>query len=320
MSKTAIITGISGQDGSYLAALLLEKGYKVYGLTRSGNASNLSGLQYLNIMDAVEILEVDLLDFAQVISIIKKTQPDEIYNLAAQSSVSMSFQQPIGTIQFNILSVLNLLEAIKLVNNKIKFYQASSSEMYGKVSALPVTEKNALHPLSPYAISKATAHWTSINYRESFELFTACGVLFNHESYLRTPSFFVKKILHSGLLMAKGKLDVLRVGNIDIKRDFGYAPRYVEAMWLMLQQAQAADYLISSGQSVSLRSIIEHVFESLNISLDRLVVDPSLFRPTEIEDIYGDPTLARQLGWDYRLNFFEVLDLLLEEEAHNFTD
>lgn len=299
---------------------MLEKGYKVYGLTRSGNATNLSGLQYLKIMDAVEILEVDLLDFTQVISIIKKTQPDEIYNLAAQSSVSMSFQQPIGTIQFNILSVLNLLEAIKLVNNKIKFYQASSSEMYGKVSALPVTEKNALHPLSPYAISKASAHWISINYRESFDLFTACGVLFNHESYLRTPTFFVKKILKSGLLMANGKLDVLRVGNIDIKRDFGYAPRYVEAMWLMLQQAQAADYLISSGQSVTLRSIIEHVFQRLNISLDRLVVDPALFRPTEIEDIYGDPSLARQLGWNYQLNFFEVLDLLLEEEANNFTD
>jgi GDPmannose 4,6-dehydratase len=320
VSKTAIITGISGQDGAYLAALLLSKGYKVYGLTRSGNASNLSGLQYLKIIAEVEILEVDLLDFAQVISIIKKTQPDEIYNLAAQSSVSMSFQQPIGTIQFNILSVLNLLEAIKLVNDKIKFYQASSSEMYGKVNTLPVTEKNALYPLSPYAISKASAHWTTINYRDSFDLYTACGVLFNHESYLRTPTFFVKKILKSGLQLANGKLDILRVGNIDIKRDFGYAPRYVEAMWLMLQQAQPADYLISSGQSVTLRSIIEHVFMRLNISLDRLVVDPALFRPTEIEDIYGDPTLARQLGWDYQLNFFEVLDLLLEEEAHNFTD
>lgn len=317
MLKTALITGISGQDGAYLAQLLLKKGYKVAGLTRSSNTANLSGLLYLGILDDVSITEVDLLDFTQVLAVIQRIRPDEIYNLAAQSSVSLSFQQPIGTIQFNIISVLHLLEAIKLVNPEIRFYQASSSEMYGRVDNLPITERHVLHPLSPYAISKASAHWTTVNYRESFGLYTACGVLFNHESYLRTPNFFIKKVLRSSLLISMGKQKELIVGNIDIKRDFGYAPRYVEAMWLMLQQEKPVDYLISSGKSITLRSIILHVFDRLSISEDKLVVDKALYRPTEIEDICGDPALARSLGWDYDLDFYQVLDWLLEEEQRN---
>jgi GDPmannose 4,6-dehydratase len=315
--KTALITGISGQDGAYLAQLLLGKGYRVVGLTRSNHAANFQGLQYLGIRADVEVAEVDLLDFSQVISVVKRTLPSEIYNLAAQSSVSMSFQQPIGTIHFNIISVLHLLEAIKLVDPGIRFYQASSSEMYGRVERLPITEERPLHPLSPYAISKASAHWATVNYRESFGLYTACGVLFNHESYLRPPGFFVKKVLKTALDIQKGAQKQLSVGNIDIRRDFGYAPRYVEAMWLMLQQTEPRDYLISSGHSITLRSIVEHVFERLSIAPECLVVDPALYRPTEIEDIYGDPALARGLGWDYNIDFYQVLDWLLEEEQRN---
>ncbi len=317
MPKTALITGISGQAGAYLAHLLLSKGYQVTGLTRSLHSVNIEGLKYLGIHRDVTLEEVDLLDFSRVISVIKRQQPDEIYNLAAQSSVSMSFQQPIGTIHFNIMSVLNLLEAIKLIAPETRFYQASSSEMYGKVEHLPITEDRPLHPLSPYAISKASAHWTTINYRESFGLYAVCGVLFNHESFLRPPTFFVKKVLKSALDIKNGSLQNLAVGNIDIRRDFGYAPRYVEAMWLMLQQEKPMDYLISSGRSITLRSIIEHVFERLSIPLERLTVDPALYRPTEIADIYGDPTMARSLGWQYDMNFYEVLDSLLEEEIMN---
>lgn len=318
MIKTAIITGVTGQDGAYLSKWLLEKGYRVVGLTRSMNSANMKSLEYLGIQDAVELLEVELMDLTQVITLLKKIAPDEVYNLAAQSSVSLSFQQPIGTLQFNIISVIHLLEAIKIVNPGIRFYQASSSEMYGKVANLPITEGHTLHPLSPYAISKASAHWATINYRESFDLYSVCGVLFNHESYLRTPSFFVKKVLQSAIKIKKGQQEQLKVGNIEIKRDFGYAPRYVEAMWLMLQQETPCDYLISSGVSVTLRSIIEYVFDQLGISASRLVIDPALYRPTEIEDIYGDPGLARNLGWNYDLNFFQVLDILLEEELRNW--
>lgn len=315
--KKALITGISGQDGAYLAQLLLSKGYQVTGLTRSMHSANIEGLRYLGIHKDIVLEEVDLLDFSRVISIIKRHQPDEIYNLAAQSSVSMSFQQPIGTMHFNVMSVLNLLEAIKMTAPNARFYQASSSEMYGKVEHLPITEDRPLHPLSPYAISKASAHWTTINYRESFGLYAVCGVLFNHESYLRPPTFFVKKVLKSALDIKNGQLHHLAVGNIDIKRDFGYAPRYVEAMWLMLQQEKPVDYLIGSGRSITLRSIIEHVFDRLSIPMEKIVVDPELYRPTEIADIYGDPALAKSLGWQYEMDFYQVLDSLLEEEIRN---
>ena len=232
-NKTAIITGISGQDGAYLASILLTKGYRVIGLVRSYFDRDLIGLKYLGIQEKVSIEKCDLTDFSQVIKLISKYQPDEIYNLAAQSSVSLSFLQPIGTFQFNTISVFNILEAIKMVNGKIKYYQASSSEMYGKVKNLPITEATVLHPLSPYAISKAAAYWTCTHYRESYGIFIGNGILFNHESYLRSPNFFVKKVISDSLKIIRGELDELLVGNIDVKRDFGYAPRYVEAMYLM---------------------------------------------------------------------------------------
>lgn len=319
MSKTALITGITGQDGAYLSEFLLGKGYRVIGLVRSYLNPRLKGLAYLGIDKDVELEYCDLQDHSQIINLVARLQPDEIYNLAAQSSVSTSFAQPIGTIHFNIISVLYLLEAIKLVNPAIRFYQASSSEMYGKPASLPIVENSVLHPLSPYGISKASAHWIAINYREVHQLFTSCGILFNHESYLRSENFFVKKVLRQAIEIKKGLRERLEVGNIDIRRDFGYAKAYVKAMWLMLQQDTPDDYIICSGKSISLREIIEHVFGRLGIAPDKLVVKKELFRPTEIMDNYGDNTKARtRLHWEYSLSFFDVLDILLEEELSNW--
>jgi GDPmannose 4,6-dehydratase len=313
--KTAIITGITGQDGMYLAKLLIEKQYKVVGIIRSITDNNYPGFKYLQINNDLLFEECDLHDITQIISLFKKYKPDEVYNLAAQSSVGQSFVQPIGTIQFNVISVLNLLEAIKISDYPTRFYQASSSEMYGKVDQLPVKEITPMHPLSPYAVSKASGHWITTNYRESYNLFTCCGILFNHESFLRKPSFFVKKVIAGAIQIKLGKEAKLYLGNIDLKRDFGYAPKYVEAMWLMMQQSTPSDYLICSGQSISLRHIVEYTFDCLEISMDCVEVSPSLLRPTEIEDIYGDNTKAKnELGWEYSYSFQQVLDILIAEE------
>jgi GDPmannose 4,6-dehydratase len=316
--KTAIITGISGQDGAYLSKLLIEKNYKIIGVTRGIGEHNKSKLEYLGIENNVIIEECDLLDITSVILLLKKYKPHEIYNLAAQSSVGLSFQQPIGTINFNIESVLNLLEAIKLIDTKIHFYQASSSEMFGRVTKLPINEETPMHPLSPYAISKASAHWIVVNYRESYGLFACNGILFNHESFLRSSNFFVKKIIKESVYNRKNRDWMLNVGNIDIKRDFGYSPDYVNAMWLMLQSNKPKDYIICSGKSIKLRSIIEHVFNKLEIPLSKIQIDNNLFRPTEIEDIYGDNSSAKiNLGWESKKDFLETLDILISEEINN---
>ena len=316
--KTAIITGITGQDGAYLAELLLDNDYKVVGLSRGYSDDSLSKLAYLGIAEKVIIEECDLLDISSIMHNISKYQPDEIYNLAAQSSVGLSFSQPIGTISFNTMSVLNLLEAIRTVKPDVRFYQASSSEMYGWVNNLPITEKSVLHPLSPYAISKASSHWTVVNYRESYNLFACCGIFFNHESFLRSKDFFIKKVIAGALKISRNQQDVLRVGNIDIKRDFGFSKKYVEAMYLMLQQDKPQDFIICSGKSLSLREIIYYIFDKLNIDRDKLVIDPSLYRPNEIKNIYGDNQKAKKiLNWNYDMNFFNVLDILIDEEEKN---
>ena len=316
--KTALITGITGQDGAYLARLLLNKNYRVIGLVRGYNSANLAGLSYLGIKEQVELLTCDLLDISQVFKIIEQVEPTEIYNLAAQSSVSLSFQQPIGTFQFNTLSIFNILEVIKMLNKNIRFYQASSSEMYGKVNHLPITEDSILHPLSPYAISKVAAHFTCIHYRESYDLHISCGILFNHESYLRQNTFFVKKVIQDSIKISKGHLNALKVGNIDVRRDFGYAPKYVEAMYLMLQQENPSDYLICSGQTISLREIIYYIFDKLNIPYHLCQIDNQLYRPAEIEDMFGNNAKAKaELNWDYDLSIYQTLDLLLNEELEN---
>lgn len=317
--KVACVTGITGQDGAYLAQLLIENNYKVVGLTRSYNNVNGRSFKYLGIDNQIIIEECDLLDFSSIIKILLKYAPTEFYNLAAQSSVGASFEQPIGTINFNTQSVLNILESVRVLKLDTRVYQASSSEMFGEVKSLPVNEKTPLHPLSPYAISKASGYWIGINYRESYGIYCVNGVLFNHESYLRSPNFFVKKVVRTSLEIKKGMKDKLHVGNVDVKRDFGYAPDYVKAMWLSLQQDKADDYLICSGKSIYLRDIIKYVFEYLGISKNKLLVDQTLFRPTDIKDMYGDNTKAKTiLKWEYNKSFFDVLDILIEEEDKNF--
>jgi GDPmannose 4,6-dehydratase len=318
MQKTALITGITGQDGAYLSRLLLQNDYKVVGLVRSNKKASLYGLEYLGIEKDIVFEECDLMDMPQLIRLMRTYEPTVVYNLAAQSSVSLSFQQPVGTINFNITSVLNLLEAIRLVNPAIRFYQASSSEMFGRVLNLPVSEQTPLYPLSPYAISKATAHWMAINYREAYGLFTCCGILFNHDSYLRQATFFTKKVIQEAIAIKYQGQKQLEVGNIDVRRDFGFAPKYVEAMYLMMNQDTAGDYLICSGQSVLLKDIITHIFNRLEIPLSKIVVNPAFYRPTDIEDMYGNPEKAhKELGWDYNLTYFEALDMMLEEELYH---
>jgi GDPmannose 4,6-dehydratase len=315
MSKTALITGISSQDGAYLSKLLLEKNYKVVGLIRNSQNQTLSNLVYLGIKDNIQYEVGDLQDGISLSGILNKIKPDEIYNLAAQSSVSLSFQYPLNTMQYNCMSVLNLLELIKISHGKIRFLQPVSSDMYGGNNILPVNEISNIIPTSPYAISKALAYWAVKNYRESYSMFCSNAILFNHESYLRSNNFFIKKVINSAILIKKKRMSDLKLGNIDVKRDFGYAPEYVKAMWLILQSDIPDDYCICSGVSVSLREIVEYVFDKLNISRDKIAIDPNLYRPLEVSDIYGDNSkIKNNLNWNYDVSFFDVLDILIAEE------
>ncbi len=316
--KTAIITGISGQDGPYLAKLLLEKNYKVVGTVRSYRCANSKNFEYLGIKNDVILEELDLLDMANVIRIIQKHKPDEIYNLAAQSSVGLSFDQPLGTFSFNTTSVNNLLESIRLFSPLTKLYQASSSEMYGRVKSMPIALETPMHPISPYGVSKMASYFMITTYRESYDLFVCNGVLFNHESYLRSNNFFVKKVIRDSISIKNGKLDKLIVGNLNVKRDFGYAPKYVEAMWKILQSDKADDFIICSGKSILLKDIVEYVFEKLGLDKNLIVENRDFFRPNEIEEIYGDNSKAKKdLNWKYDFSFFDVLDILIDEEIKN---
>jgi GDPmannose 4,6-dehydratase len=314
INKTAIITGITGQDGAYLTQYLLGLNYTVVGLTRSYSSAGLSKLMRLGIDSQIQLEECDLMDYSSIVRILQKYKPDEFYNLAAQSSVAASFNQPIGTIQFNSISVLNILEAIRSSNSAIRFYQASSSEMFGRVPELPIRENNVLNPVSPYAISKATAHWIVRNYREAYGIFACSGILFNHESSLRDDTFFVKKVIESARKIKAGKMDMLHVGNIMIKRDFGASKEYVKVMHAMLQHPFPDDYVVASGTSVLLKDIIDFVFDYLGVPANKYVVDDKLFRPSEINDLYGDSNKAKnQLGWNYQKDFFEVLREMIDE-------
>jgi GDPmannose 4,6-dehydratase len=318
MSKTAVVTGITGQDGAYLAKFLLEKDYNVVGLTRGYNRSNLSKLEKLGIVDRIKMIECDLTDFSRVLSVLSSESPDEIYNLAAQSSVGLSFEQPIGTIGFNTNSVLNILEGIRITGkNKIRFYQASSSDIFGNIETLPITEETVIKPVSPYAVSKAAAHWITVNYREAYKIFSCCGILFNHESELRDSNFYIKKVISHAVDIKLGKREKLHVGNIDVKRDFGYGPEYIKAMWMMLQNETPRDYIICSGKSYSLRDILYHILDKLELDKSIVVEDPALYRPTDIKNIYGDCTKAKEeLSWHYDRDFMDVLDQLVEYELN----
>ena len=318
--KKALIIGVTGQDGAYLSKLLLSKNYQVYGVTRNTITPNLTNLQFLQIEDDVQLIELPNLDQSRIEQILQRFQIDEIYNLSAQSSVGYSFIDPIGTVNFNIISVLNWLEAIKKVNRNIRFYQASSSEMFGNVKPenLPLKESLIFHPASPYGVSKAAAHWLTVNYRESHGLFAACGILFNHESCLRGPNYVVKKIINAAIKLKMGlRKDPIMVGNIDIQRDWGYAPLYVDAMWRMLQQETAEDFLICSGEVISLRSFIEKILLQLDLVYDDTIkIDPNLFRPVDLEIIYGNNTKAKEnLNWDYNMNSDQLIKQLIIDES-----
>lgn len=310
----ALITGANGQDGSYLAKLLLAKGYTVIAVFRS-KLSSIENHQLLGIDKQVVYVEADLTNLESVVELLTRHRPAEIYNLAAQSSVSRSFQAPINTISYNVVSLLNILEAVRCVDRTVRIYHASSSEMYGNVDQLPITLGTQMRPASPYAVSKASGFWAISSYREAYGLNVASGVLFNHESVLRPRTFFVKKVVADSVQIFLGKQHHLEVGNIDVRRDFGYAPEYVKAMWLMLQQSCPKDHIICSGKSILLRDIVKYVFSKLSISEDRIVVNRELVRPTDIDDIYGNNASAREdLGWQYSVNFFDIVDEMLAYE------
>lgn len=316
--KKALITGITGQDGSYLSKFLLEKGYMVFGTRRRSSTPNLWRLKYLKVLDnpKFKLITSDVTDLGENIRLIEKCEPDEVYNLAAQSFVETSFSQPSLTAEITGLGTLSILEAIRCVNKKIKFYQASSSEMFGKVQETPQTEKTAFYPRSPYAVSKLFAHWTTINYRESFDIFTACGILFNHESPLRGEEFVTKKITKglSGIKM--GKQDILYLGNINAKRDWGHASDYVKAMWKMLQVEKPDDYVISTGRTETIKTFVDLTCKKLGIQIlwkgegkdehcintedgSTLVkIKEEFFRPNEVDLLIGDASKAnKNLNW-----------------------
>ena len=299
--NVAIITGITGQDGAYLAELLISKGYKIIGGVKDSENINKSRT-----------------DENDVKKLLEKYKPTEFYNLAAQSSVSKSYQDPILTLSFNTLSVATILECIRQTDKTIKFYQASSSEMCGNVNSLPITENSTLYPVSPYAVSKCTSFWLTVNYRESFDMFCTSGISFNHESYIRNENFIIKKVLNTAFEILEGKKETLELGNIDIKRDFGYAPKYVEAMYLMMQHKTPDHYILASGKSISLKEVVFYIFDKLNISRDKIIVNKDLFRPNEIMDIYGDSSKAKKiLNWEYEISFFDVLDIIIDESIEN---
>lgn len=318
--QTALIIGITGQDGAYLAQLLLSKGYKVIGVTRNIIEPELKNLRFLGISNEIELVELVHLDQNRIGKIIQKYQPAEVYNLSAQSSVGESFNTPVDTVSFNTISVLSWLEAIKKNCPTAKFYQASSSEMFGNVSKenLPLKESLIFHPASPYGVSKAAAHWLTVNYRESHHLFASCGILFNHESCLRGPNYVVKKILNSAIKLKLGlRKEPIMVGNLSIKRDWGYAPKYVEAMWLMLQNQHADDFLICSGNVISLHDLIQLIFDQLDLEFEKHIrIDPKLFRPVDLLEIYGDNSKARvELNWQYQMDNSELIEQLILDET-----
>lgn len=316
MTKTALITGITGQDGAYLAQFLLRKGYRVCGAFRRSSTVNLERLDYLGITDKVELVPLDLLDLGNIIRVLEKMQPDEVYNLAAQSFVAVSFDQPVATGEITGLGAARMLEAIRIVNPKIKFYQASSSEMFGKVQAVPQNEKTPFYPRSPYAAAKLYAHWMTVNYREAYGIFACSGILFNHESPLRGLEFVTRKITYTVARIKHGLAKELRLGNLEAKRDWGYAPEYVEAMWLMLQADQPDDYVIATGETHSVREFTEEAFTCVGLDWrEYVVVDPAFYRPADVELLVGDAARAREkLGWQPRTTFKELVRIMVEAD------
>lgn len=316
MAKSAIITGIMGQDGAYLAKLLLEKGYEVYGFVPRRSTPVDWRLDYLDINDKVRRIEGDMTDLSSMLRAIDIAQPDEIYNLAAQSFVAASWQQPILTAQSTALGVLNFLEAVRISRQPIRFYQASTSEMFGKIQESMQSEKTPFYPRSPYGVSKLFGHWMAVNYRESFGIFTACGILFNHESPLRGIEFVTRKVTDAAARIKLGIQDELRLGNIDAKRDWGFAGDYVDAMWRMLQRDEADDYVVATGRTTTVRDMCRIAFEYVGLNYEKYVkIDQAFYRPAEVDVLLGNPAKAKEkLGWEAKTTLKELIIMMVEAD------
>jgi GDPmannose 4,6-dehydratase len=319
VSKRALITGITGQDGSYLAELLLEKGYEVVGMVRRSSTTNFERIAHIQdrlILDPYTS-SGDLLDEASLIAILREYRPDEVYNLAAQSFVQTSFGQPVLTGEITALGVTRLLDAIRIVDPSIRFYQASSSEMFGKVQEVPQTERTPFWPRSPYGVAKVYGHWITVNYRESYGLHASSGILFNHESPRRGLEFLPRKVSHGVARIKLGMEKELRLGNLDAERDWGFAGDYVEAMWLMVQQDEPGDYVVASGETHSVRRFCEIAFEHVGLNWeDHVVIDERFFRPAEVDLLIGDPSVAEKvLGWHRRTSFEELVTMMVDADV-----
>jgi len=333
--KSAVITGITGQDGAYLAELLLCKGYKVYGTYRRTSSVNFWRIEELGIKSNpnLHLVEYDLTDLSSSIRLLQQSEATEVYNLAAQSFVGVSFDQPLTTAEITGIGPVNLLEAIRIVNPKIRFYQASTSEMFGKVQAIPQKEDTPFYPRSPYGVAKLYAHWMTINYRESYDIFASSGILFNHESPLRGQEFVTRKITDSVAKIKLGKLDVLELGNLDAKRDWGFAKEYVEGMWLMLQAEQPDTFVLATNRTETVRDFVSMAFKAAGIELrfegkdeqevaidvatNRVVVkvNPKFYRPAEVELLIGNPQRAKDiLGWEPKTTLEELCAMMVEED------
>ena len=312
--KKALICGVSGQDGAYLAKLLLEKGYEVYGGSRDAQMSSFGNLHKLGIHQDINLLSININDFRSVLQTLLKTKPDEVYNLAGQSSVGLSFEQPVETLESISVGTLNLLEAIRFSDLPIKFYNAGSSECYGDTGSMAADEMTPFRPRSPYGVAKAAAFWQVANYREAYQLHASTGILFNHESPLRPERFVTQKIVAAACRIAHGSTETLTLGNIDIARDWGWAPDYVEAMWRMLQREQADDYVIATGQTNKLRDFIRVVFEAVGLRWeDHIRTDASFYRPTDIAEGHANPAKAwSQLSWKANHTMDDVARLMVE--------
>ncbi|MCF6324123.1 MAG: GDP-mannose 4,6-dehydratase [Gammaproteobacteria bacterium] len=316
MAKRALICGVSGQDGGYLAQLLLAKGYEVFGTSRDAQISPFQNLSLLGIKDQVRCESMSLNDFRSVIQVLINVEPDEVYNLAGQSSVGLSFQQPVEALESICIGTLNLLEAIRLTGKSVKLYNAGSSECFGDVGDSQANEKTPFHPRSPYAVAKAAAFWEVANYREAYDLFACSGILFNHESPLRPDRFVTRKIISAVCRIAKENEGVIRLGNMDIKRDWGWAPEYVEAMWLMLQQEQPDDFVIATGETNSLQDFVATAFSCIGLDWQNHVeTDSSLLRPTDLAVSKGDPQKAlRVLGWKAKYKMKDVVKMMVDSD------
>ncbi|MBX9626927.1 MAG: GDP-mannose 4,6-dehydratase [Gemmataceae bacterium] len=313
--KRALITGVTGQDGSYLAELLLENGYEVHGVVRRASTETFERINHLS--GRIQLHQADLLDQLSIVDVMKDTKPDEVYNLAAQSFVPTSWKQPVLTGEFTAIGVTRMLEAIRLLGpDRIRFYQASSSEMFGKVVEVPQTETTPFYPRSPYGVAKVYGHWITVNYRESYNMFSCSGILFNHESERRGREFVTRKVTDGVARIKLGLAKELRLGNLDAKRDWGFAGDYVRAMWLMLQQDAPDDYVVSTGKTYTVRRLVELAFAAAGLDWQKhVVIDPALVRPAEVELLIGDPAKAKaKLGWEPEVTFEQLVERMVRAD------